>query len=353
MTTAHCPSAANNIYWPELYTNMPIVDPSRPHPYGDTPSPKRFGTVSPLDPQLFSGIDEFAMEMVTGRSSGKYSPAEVAAWLGDLADSASRELSNAEARTSDAHGASFRRTALDVAILSGLGHFFAGKLRAGVLYALYTRTGDPALLTEAVRAYRTARDAWATLASRASGAYVRDITFGWDNYARGHWSDRLTAIDDDIADMEKRSQEKRPTTHPVAGIESIAAVVAAVLTPADRPSVPVNQVPPASFQRGRTVQLTLRLPNDRERGLTLRAYYRQVNQAEGYRALDMERTADGSGEYSATIPAEYTDSPYPLQYYFELRDAASRAWLFPGFNRDRTNQPYFVVQQSRAARGRT
>ncbi len=24
VTTAHCPSAANNIYWPEMYTNMPI-----------------------------------------------------------------------------------------------------------------------------------------------------------------------------------------------------------------------------------------------------------------------------------------------------------------------------------------
>src|SRR6202035_2072185 len=26
VTTAHCPSAANFNYWPEMYTNMPIVD---------------------------------------------------------------------------------------------------------------------------------------------------------------------------------------------------------------------------------------------------------------------------------------------------------------------------------------
>src|SRR5213075_2127016 len=47
VTTAHCPSAANNNYWPEVYTNMPIVDANRPHPYGDSPTPRRFGTVSP------------------------------------------------------------------------------------------------------------------------------------------------------------------------------------------------------------------------------------------------------------------------------------------------------------------
>src|SRR5439155_530116 len=54
VTTAHLPSAANNYYWPEVYTSMSVVDPAVPHPYSDTPSPKRFGTVSPLDPALFS-----------------------------------------------------------------------------------------------------------------------------------------------------------------------------------------------------------------------------------------------------------------------------------------------------------
>ena len=295
---------------------MSIVDPSKPHPYGDTPSPKRFGTVSPLDPQLFSGIDGFAEELVTGRPSGKYSPAEVAAWLENLADSASRELANAEARTHDRKNPGFRRMAVDVAILSGLGHFFADKFRAGVLYALYTRGGDPALLNEALKAYRAARDAWATLASRANEAYVRDITFGWDFYARGHWADRLATIDEDIADMEKRSSEKRPATQPALGVEKIAALVAAALTPADRPSVAVAHMPPASFHRGQTVKIILRLPKDAQQGLTTRIYYRRVNQAEAYRSADMERTADGSDEYSVTIPAQYTDSPFPLQYYF-------------------------------------
>ncbi len=55
VTTAHGPSAANNTYWPEMYTAQPMVDPAHNNPYTDTPSPKTFGNASPFDPQLFSG----------------------------------------------------------------------------------------------------------------------------------------------------------------------------------------------------------------------------------------------------------------------------------------------------------
>ena len=46
--------------------------------------------------------------------------------------------------------------------------------------------------------------------------------------------------------------------------------------------------------------------------------------------------------HTAPIPAAYTDSPYPLQYYFELRTATS-ATLHPAFNPTLSNQPYFAV----------
>src|ERR1017187_9935282 len=58
VTTAHCPSAANNNYWPEMYFNMPMVNANRRHPYTDTASPKLFGNVSPLDPEFFSSRSE-------------------------------------------------------------------------------------------------------------------------------------------------------------------------------------------------------------------------------------------------------------------------------------------------------
>ena len=93
----------------------------------------------------------------------------------------------------------------------GLGRFFAAKFRAGVLYAIHERTGDRAALEEALKSYRAARAAWAGLAETAKGVYVPDITVGELPWLRGHWLDRLPAIDADIALLEKRLPSA--TTH--------------------------------------------------------------------------------------------------------------------------------------------
>ena len=49
--------------------------------------------------------------------------------------------------------------------------------------------------------------------------------------------------------------------------------------------------------------------------------------------------------YRASIPPSYTDSPYPLQYYFECKKGPENAWLYPGFAPSLANQPYFVLQR--------
>ena len=43
----------------------------------------------------------------------------------------------------------------------------------------------------------------------------------------------------------------------------------------------------------------------------------------------------------AVIPAKYTQSPYPLQYYFELR-SKDAATLYPALNATLSNHPYFA-----------
>ncbi|MFQ5929233.1 MAG: hypothetical protein ACE5MK_06015 [Acidobacteriota bacterium] len=98
--------------------------------------------MSPLDPALFSSVDEFADKVVKELPSGKYSPLDVARWLESDAEAAEKHLSKAKSKVSDSKNASFRRLAIDVSAQSGLGHFFAQKLRAGVADALYERTGD-------------------------------------------------------------------------------------------------------------------------------------------------------------------------------------------------------------------
>ena len=71
-------------------------------------------------------------------------------------------------------------------------------------------------------------------------------------------------------------------------------------------------------------------------------YYRHVNHAERYETLEMQLL---SNRYRATIPATYTDSEYPIQYYMELKEGPDKAWLYPGLREDLANQPYFVVRK--------
>jgi hypothetical protein len=343
-TTAHTPSAANNNYWPEMYTNMPIVDASRPHPYGDTPSPKRFGTVSPLDPQLFARVDDYAEALIQGEPVAKYSPVEVAQWLDDLAEAALSRLHEAEAQIADRNSPAFRRLAVDVTIQSGLGRFFAAKLRAGVLYAIYDRTGDSKAMEEALKAYRAARAIWAEMAAVAQDVYVRDITFGLEKQLRGHWLDRLPDIDQDIADMEKRAQS-RPADGQ-AGVASPAAVAQAiqvVLSRVQRPVVPLVHVVPPQFFAGQPLTIELTLLGQQPPVAAVRLCYRQVHQAQAYQTADMPVQGN---RCRVTIPGEYTNTPYPLEYYFELRNAAGQAWMVPGFDATLANQPYLVVHQA-------
>jgi hypothetical protein len=80
LTSAHLPSASNHALWYEIYENMPIVATAGRPVYGDTPDPRIFATVSPLDPQIFSTIAEHAADVLASRTNAKYSPAEVAEW---------------------------------------------------------------------------------------------------------------------------------------------------------------------------------------------------------------------------------------------------------------------------------
>jgi hypothetical protein len=296
------PSAANNNYWPEMYTNQSMVEPAKTE-YSDTPAPKTFGNVSPLDPQLFSRINDYADELLSGERSGKYSPIEVAQWLEDLAGS-------------------------DASAAAGLGRFFAAKFRAGVLYRIHERTGDRGALEAAIAKYRAARAAWAGMAERNRSAYPADITFGELPWLHGHWLDRLPAIDADIALLEKRLASA--TDDP-----KLNAVIAGAVGRPERPKANLSHTPPKRFQPKQALAIELRGPATG----SVQLWYRHVNQAERWLSAPMERAGT---VWRGAIPAAYTDSPYSLQYYFECR-GEGKAWLHPGFAPDLANQPYFVV----------
>ena len=339
LTSAHLPSASNHAFWPEIYDNMPIVLGSERSPYSDTPDPKCFGTVSPLDPQLFSTIVEHASDLLAGRANPKYSPIEVAQWLEDFASASNSALSEARNAVSSSAAPSFRRIEEDVLIQNGLGAFFAAKLRSGVLFEIFAQTGGAQAGKLALQQYRKARDAWAAMGERANSVYQLDITYGRVPMRRGTWSDRLAGIDIDLAAMAAKLANAPVPASPAA---TAAQAVQAALAKPMRPSVPCAHTPPVSFQPGQPLGLTLSIQDSQANGgpISARLWYRHVNQAERWRSIAMEA---GSGIFRASIPGDYTQSEFPLQYYFVLARGTDAAWFYPAFNATLSNQPYYAI----------
>ncbi len=348
VTTAHHPSAANNVYWPDLYTNMPIVDEARPHPYRDTAVPRRFGTVSALDPELFSSVEEYVDELLSERPSGRYSPAEVARWLNDLAGSATTHLLAAESISSNPPAPVFRRWVIDIHVEVGLGRFFAAKLWAAIGYTLFRRTGDSAALREALAQYNRARAAWADVVALTQDAYKPDLTFGPEQQLRGHWADRLAAIDGDIEDMKAALDRANTVVPQQSGDLHQPAITFSAALLAQRPSVAAEHQPPENFLPGGPLSIVVTVAASDERPAAAWLHYRHANQAERFVTIAMEEQENGNAtRFVSEIPGDYTQSPYPLLYYVEFQMADGATTLSPGFDTDLANQPYLLVRPRR------
>jgi hypothetical protein len=338
ITTAHGASGSNNSYWPEMYMNMPIVDPNRAQPYRDTPDPKVFGTVSAFDPQLFSNVNECADALVDGQSPAKYNPLDVAQWLEDASNAAAKSQTRALAKASKKDAPELRRIAADVAIQAGIGKFFAYKFRSGVLWELYQKTGDPNALKEAIKAYKTAREAWASMAEQAKTIYKADITYGRNANMRGHWFDRIGGIDGDLSDMEAKL-----TSGSAAKAGAASRAIASALAHPARLAVSAHHKPAESFDPGKPLEVSIAF-NANRAGRKVDLYYRQADQSQRWRSVEMQAK---DNEFRAAVPGDYTKSPYPIQYYFEVHESGGST-IFPGFDADLSNQPYVLVRRSRS-----
>ncbi len=262
VTSAHLCSASNHSYWPEINESMPIVLGGERSPYSDTPSPRCFGTVSPLDPQIFSTVVEYVKDLLAGTPNAKYSPVEVAQWLEEMTAASSQALATARAKVRSRTSPEFRRIEEDVLIMVGLGNYFAAKMRSAVLYEIFEQTGNAQAGTLALAEYKKAREAWAKMAERAGKVYSADVSYGSVPGRRGSWSDRLAGIDKDLEAM----QEKLKGAAAAIGSAKDAERALRVATGVERRnSVACEHTPARSFQAGKPLLLSLRRSREQER----------------------------------------------------------------------------------------
>ncbi len=341
ITVAHAPSTACNVYWPEVATPVPMVprtgpasDPFREE-HGwpansdfDMIPPYGFGNVSPLDPELIYGVDEFAADVLAGRRRGKHTPIEIAGRLDALADTALAGLAEATAALPDAADPEFVIMATDIRIQAGLARHFAASLRSGVAYALRS-LGRP-MLARAVDHYRAAVAAWETVITAAE-PYVDDLPFGQTDYSRGAWAARRPVLQADLTGLERELAGAADDDRVDPAATEASLITAAAPTG--------RHTPPERLQPGADLPISWQTDDQRVTGVRLR--YRPVNQALAYQEVELDR--DGVA-FSGSIPAAVTGGPYPVQYFFEVL-AEDAAWPYPGLATDLSNQPYYVIHR--------
>jgi hypothetical protein len=331
ITTAWLPSASNHAFWPEMFTHLSLLPYTSRPPYTDSPAPHNASAISPLDPQLFTTVDQHAENLVAGKIDARYNTGDVIGWLEAFVATSTKGLAEAR-RSADAHArdAEFRRAEEDILILNGLGIYYANLFRAALLYSIYEHTHDPAVSAASLAAFRKAREAWAQMADRAKAVYTMDVSYGSISMRRGHWSDRLAAIDVDLTAVEQHFAS-------ASGEQTSAhEILNRVLNPKPRVTIDAQHAPASTFAPGSALPLTVSAPQTVSEAIL---WYRHVNQGERWRSTPMQRSG---ANHAASIPADYTQSPFPLQYYFELRTTAA-ATLYPALNPTLSNQPYFAI----------
>jgi hypothetical protein len=314
-----------------MFTPLSILPPLGRPLYTDSPAPHNVSAISPLDPQLFTTIDQHAKDLISGTPNARYNSSEVIAWLENLVVTSTRGLAAARtAAGSKSRTPEFRRAEEDILILNGLGAYYANLFRAGLHYSINFHQPEPDARAQCLVACRRARDAWATMAKRAQAVYAADISYGSTPFRRGHWADRLAAIDADLALLDNASGNE-PVRPGVANTAILRATA-----PTQRPTIAAKHVAPESFHPGSDLALTIATPPTVTEAIL---WYRHVNHGERWLSTPMQHEG---ATHTAAIPAAYTHSPYPLQYYFELHTAIA-ATLHPAFNPTLSNQPYYAI----------
>jgi hypothetical protein len=185
--------------------------------------------------------------------------------------------------------------------------------------------------------YQKAQNYWSDFANIAAKSYQSDITVGEKPDLRGNWLNRLTAIDEDIALMANLLKQTVGSTGSqnkavqLAIQEAIGRPVRTILN--CRPIVPEKFTAGQPLEVGLSFEKTPKLAN---------LYYRHVNQAERWEKLEMKLNGKF---FTATIPADYTATSYPIAYYFELKESPDKAGLYPGLQEDLINQPYLLIHK--------
>lgn len=335
VTLAHAPSASNNHYWPEIYTNLSLIEGGSGRAYAfDMEGPTRFGNAPTFDAELFASPREYAELLLAGKQSHRYTPLDVADWLETLANGTESALTDVKSK-GDFGRPAVQRLAIDARIGAGIARYFAERFRAACWAELFIATDVSWLIEPTIDHTKRSVVAWEDIADVSRDVYDNDLTYGPQSWLRGSWQSRMAEIRSEILDLEAcRGARKHETVHETP---AVTAAVAALRSRLPVLSRALDVEAPTTFSAGSGLDIVVTGSFDEAPVL----HYRHINQAERWESVSMS-TADG--RYMAAIPGTYTDSPFHLQYFVSAT-ASGRQVLSPGLHENLANEPYYTVLQ--------
>jgi hypothetical protein len=288
VSLTHGPSASNNYYWPEIYSNLPVGTVGNRRPFGQRHGRTRpLRQCSDLRPAALLNSARICRGAPRGREDRRYTPLDVADWLEDLANGCDEALL-AMRQALSFHTPEVQRVAIDVAILSGMARFFAGKFRASIWVELFILSGVSLLIDRAEAHLKRAHLAWAGVADVARDIYHDDLTYGPQTWLRGSWQKRLQEIEIELVDVQAmRCDPPHETVHPN---EEVRSVIRAL--DERRPTLGggLSVQAPNRFEAGAPFEVSASLPSG-SADAELVLHYRHVNQAERWASTPMTKSA--------------------------------------------------------------
>jgi hypothetical protein len=200
----------------------------------------------------FLNVKDEARRILDGADTAMRRPEDSSRWFLETSATILRYADQAQKEASGDVRNELLSTLTDVRILARLAEYHAWRLRAGVSYNLYKKSGDLFPFDDAIANEKSAIAAWEQLVQAAGDVYNHDLAFGV--HAAGfprHWSEELVALRRGLAQLETERQaahfdpqgaRPRIAHVPVRAVDGVAPIRlrATVASPASSQHVVAN-----------------------------------------------------------------------------------------------------------------
>ena len=165
----------------------------------------------PSDTQQFLSIDNAARFRLDRIDSAQFSPEESSRWFARVSRDVLELVGQAEQNIGEHRNKEFNSTIVDLKILAYLALYHSHRARAGLSYALFTRSGDINALDDAIRLEGDAIGAWGKLVEAAGDIYNENLMMGRASAnLTGHWRDELPKLNAGLDKLREQRKSFKP-----------------------------------------------------------------------------------------------------------------------------------------------